>query len=287
MYIPSCFALLLALVCLPAAQGQSANLKKIAPGVWFRTGMSNTAIIEMKDYLVVIDSGMADTARATQADCRAISDKPVKFVFITHSHFDHVDGNALWTAAGAETIAFAAVKEEMTAQKAKAEAPRRILPGEEFVLDDGTRRLEFHTYGWAHTRGDGIAWLPKEKVLATGDTVLSTNMNYFAQSDPRNWPKVIRRLERLEPRHVLPGHGDAGSGELLSGQRAYLEALAAAVEEAIRDGKKWEDLVEMKDGKPGASRIVLPAAHDRWAKDGPAGPSSGRRVRDLYQALSR
>lgn len=281
---------------MPLAGAPSSKLALVTSGVWFRSGFSNTMIVEMKDYLVVIDSGMKDTALATQADCRALSPKPVKYVFLTHHHFDHVTGNPVWTAAGATTMAFAGVKGELDRFQGKFEAPRRILEGDSFVLNDGTRRLEFYFYGWAHTKGDGFAYLPREKVLFTGDAVVNGPFNSFMDSDVRNWPKVIRRLEALDVRHVLPGHGKPGSKKILRGQREYLEALVAEVTRAIQQGKKLEDLVEMKDGTPTVSRLALPSSVDHWAKDslaGPTeewplkGPASGRKVRDVYAQLSR
>ncbi len=41
------------------------------------------------------------------------------------------------------------------------------------MLNDGARKVEFHHFGWAHTRGDGFVYLPKEQVLATGDAVVN------------------------------------------------------------------------------------------------------------------
>jgi glyoxylase-like metal-dependent hydrolase (beta-lactamase superfamily II) len=283
----------LAALSLPT-WAQSTKLTTVAPGVWFRRGFANTMIVEMKDYLVVVDSGMKATAEATRADCQALSPKPVKYVFITHHHFDHVDGNPVWTAAGATTLAFAGVRAELESQK-QYEMPRQIIDGDSFTLDDGARRLEFHHYGWAHTRGDGFLYLPKEHVLCTGDTVVNGPYNSFMHSDPRAWPGVIAKLEKLGARHVLPGHGQPGGTELLSGQRAFIEALTAAIGQAIQQGKKIEELIEMKDGKPTVSRLVLPPACDRWAKDSFAppsdewplpSPSSGRQVTHVYQKLA-
>ncbi len=78
-------------------------VRLIAPGVWFREGdladlgHCNNTIIEMKDYLIVVDANFPSGARATMADLRRISPKPVKYVFDTHHHGDHLYGNILWT----------------------------------------------------------------------------------------------------------------------------------------------------------------------------------------------
>src|SRR4051812_18127534 len=71
----------------------------IAPGVWFREGdldgkgHCNNIIIEMKDYLIVVDANFPSGARAAMSDVRRLSDKPIKYVFDTHHHGDHAYGN--------------------------------------------------------------------------------------------------------------------------------------------------------------------------------------------------
>src|SRR6476469_3739780 len=93
------------------------TVTKIADGVWFREGgmdrHCNNVIIEMKDYLIVVDANFPSGARLAMADAKKVSSKPVKYVFDTHHHGDHAYGNPVWTEAGATTLAFAAVGQEI------------------------------------------------------------------------------------------------------------------------------------------------------------------------------
>src|SRR5215469_14158110 len=79
------------------------TIKRIAPGIYFREGdldhlgHCNNIIIEMKEYLIVVDANFPSGARAAMADAKRISSKPVKYVFDTHHHGDHLYGNAVWT----------------------------------------------------------------------------------------------------------------------------------------------------------------------------------------------
>src|SRR6266536_463310 len=156
------------------------TMTKIADGVWFREGdlknlgHCNNIVIEMKDYLIVVDANFPSGARATMADVKKVSSKPVKYVFDTHHHGDHAYGNSIWTQAGATTLAYKGVAEEMkryeparwqaAAKERKdvadlhrdtAEPPKQTFDEKFFVLEDGARRVEFWHLGWAHTRGDG------------------------------------------------------------------------------------------------------------------------------------
>jgi len=96
---------------------QSKPPQQIARGVWFMTGdtngYSNTVVIEMRDYLIVVDANYPGRAHELLGITKQLSAKPVRYVFDTHHHGDHAYGNSAWTAAGATTIAFAGVTEEM------------------------------------------------------------------------------------------------------------------------------------------------------------------------------
>ena len=94
--------------------GQSAPAKLVAPGVWFllgesHKGYSNTVVIEMKDYLIVVDANYPGRAKELLVEIPKLSPKPVKYVFDTHAHGDHSYGNSVWTKAGATTLAYAAM----------------------------------------------------------------------------------------------------------------------------------------------------------------------------------
>src|SRR5215471_11066098 len=78
------------------------------------------------------------------------------------------------------------------------EPPKETFKDSPHVITDGTRRVEFRFFGWAHTRGDGFVYLPKEKILCTGDAVVNGPYNYTADANVGNWPNVIRNAQKLE-----------------------------------------------------------------------------------------
>src|ERR1700687_1942383 len=293
LFLASGFVSLLSLgFVITRSDAQVNTVKQIVPGVWFREGdilgqgHCNNAIIEMKDHLIVVDANFPSGARATLADAKKVSSKPVKFVFDTHHHGDHSYGNAVWTQAGAVTIAFTGVAEEVkryeparwqgTAKERKDVAdmkrvhpkpPQQTFTDNPHVMTDGTRRVEFRFFGWAHTRGDGFVYLPKEKVLCTGDAILNGPYNYTADANVGNWPKVIDGAMKLDVEHVLPGHGGAGGREVMVGQRAFMLELRKAVDAAVKAGKKLDDIVKTENGKQ-VTTIQLPDGVKRWVGGG-------------------
>src|SRR5713226_1876305 len=120
VWILTSFAVLASMAFFVASSdAQPETTKKIVDGVWFREGdlknlgHCNNVIIEMKDYLIVVDANFPSGARLTMADAKKVSSKPVKYVFDTHHHGDHSYGNSVWTEAGATTLAYKGVAEEM------------------------------------------------------------------------------------------------------------------------------------------------------------------------------
>ncbi len=268
---------ILACFCAIPVHGQSAAPREIAPGVWFllgdaSKGYSNTAVIEMDDYLIVVDANYPARAREVMAEVKLLSPKPVRYVFDTHAHGDHSYGNSLWTATGAMTLAYYKVTEEMDryepARWQAAEArredvrelhednvqrPEKTFRKSPFVMKDATREVDFYYLGWGHTPADGYVWLPKERVLCTGDGAVNGPRNKLWDANIANWPRVLSKAMRLDPVAVLPGHGDAGGVAILAGQRQFLLDLYSAVNAQAREGKT-----------PAEMKIQLPSRDANW-----------------------
>ena len=281
------------------SEASPETVRQILPGVWFREGdleslgHCNNIIIEMKDYLIVVDANFPSGARAALADAKRIdARKPVKYVLLTHHHGDHAYGTAVWTKAGAATVAFQATAEELrrvepqrwlAAAKSRKDVAELNLPAPEppgqivkenlFVLDDGKRKVEFRHFGAAHTRGDGFVYLPKEQVLITGDAVVNGPYNYLADGDIANWPNVIRAAARLKIRHVLPGHGGPAGKELLAGQEQFLVELHKAVKAGADAGRKPEEI---------AASLELPEPAQKWVNP----RRIPTQVNDVYRQLT-
>ena len=89
-------------------------------------------------------------------------------------------------------------------EPAAVEPPKQTFDKSPFVLEDGTRRVEFHYWLGAHA-GRRVCLLPKEKILCTGDAVANGPYNYTADANVGNWPKVVQAAKKLNATRVLPG----------------------------------------------------------------------------------
>src|SRR4029077_11381819 len=106
--------------------------------------------------------------------------------------------------------------------------------------------------------------------------------NALMDANVGNWPNVIAAAQKLKVAHVLPGHGEAGGPEVMEGERQFMIELHKAVKAQVSQGKKLEDLVEMKDGKPLKTSLQLPDSVKHWV-----GGSFPTQVQITYEEVSK
>ena len=275
----------------PPLPSETDTLKLIAEGVWFRVGERehghcNNVVIDVGEGLLVVDANFPSGAQALMEDIKQVTTKPVSYVFDTHHHGDHAYANAVWTRAGATTLAHVGVAEEMKryeparwqqAVQAREDVaavgensvqpPQQTFSEVPHLLEGASRRVEFHHFGWAHTRGDGMVYLPDEKILCTGDAIVNGPFNYTGDGNTGNWPDVVGKALELGFETILPGHGSSGGREVAEGQRQFFQEINAAVGKAFEDKTPLEDLVTVEDGAGVATTVKLSDEVGNWVGD--------------------
>jgi len=96
-----------------------------------------------------------------------------------------------------------------------------------------------------------VAYLPKEKILVTGDLCVNGNPWGNNVADPGadydKWLTVLDTLASWDIKTVVPGHGELGTTATLKQQRAFLEDMLHQVRRGIEAGKSKEELVKEID----------------------------------------
>jgi phosphoglycerate dehydrogenase-like enzyme/glyoxylase-like metal-dependent hydrolase (beta-lactamase superfamily II) len=251
---------------------QFNEVKEVAPGIFFRYsaigpegsnipfGGSNNIWIVFEDYVAVVDANFPKEAGDVIQAIKKITDKPIRYVLDTHHHGDHSYGNAVFGQAGASIVAqancarllrvngpkeFAEAGKPPTGRKDVADSQLKapsLIFDEKFVLDDGTQRVEFLFFGHAHTSGDAFAYLPKQKIVCTGDACVNGAFNFMGHSDSASWIRVLEKCQQLDVKLVLPGHGPPAGKELLENQKRYFVELRQQVKHGIDAGQDYEEL---------------------------------------------
>lgn len=258
--------LCLALASIGAAQVNTVQM--LAPGIYAhegdnRRGHSNNGWVVFEDYTVVIDANYPSGAAEVLPKVRASTDKPLRFVVDTHHHGDHAYGNQFWASEGATLVAHKAAVEILrqsgiadfaasASRRPDVAASNLKVPSLQYpdtlVFDDGQRRLELHWLGVAHTKGDTFLWLPKEKILFTGDACVNGAFNMIRDGDTAEWIKTLERAKLFGAEKVVPGHGPVGGPEVIADQQSYVIELRRGLQ-AMIDAKK----------SPADIRAALPA----------------------------
>ncbi|WP_089944652.1 MBL fold metallo-hydrolase [Candidatus Entotheonella palauensis] len=114
-----------------------------------------------------------------------------------------------------------------------------ILPtqtvAQSMTLNEGGREIQLLLLGRAHTDGDLFIYLPKEKVIITGDAVVDW-MPFLGDGYPEEWIGTLDALEQLDFTHMILGHGNVAPKSHVSFFRSYLTDLIDAVKRAAADG---------------------------------------------------
>jgi cyclase len=253
--------------------GQTQTAREIAPGVFYYFGdetrrkPANCTWIVFNEFILVVDANYPWGAEEILNEIRKSSSKPVRFVFNTHYHHDHSFGNDVFARHGAIIVSTTATAEEMRTSGQKEWDHRSDYSGgnmdhyarrfpeltfdDTMIFDDGSQKVELIRMGPAHTWGDGIAFIPKEKILITGDLFVHGNpwSNNVADehADYERWLLVLDTLIALNPSIIIPGHGEPATVVELRHQREYLADLFQQVRQGISKGKTKQQLLDTID----------------------------------------
>jgi glyoxylase-like metal-dependent hydrolase (beta-lactamase superfamily II) len=137
-------------------------------------------------------------------------------------------------------------------------APPTLLFDEAMALDLGGRRVELVDRGHANSPSDVTAWLPRERILFTGD-ILVWPVPYTFDAYPRPWLAVLRDLEALPTAAIVPGHGPVFRDRAyLSQVRTLLERAVTQADSLIRKGNLRPDIERLIDLRDLEAQFVKP-----------------------------
>jgi len=242
---------------------------KLGDHVWaipdFNVGLvPNVGLIVGSRATLVVDTGLGPkNGEAIVREMKKISANAEVYVVTTHYHPEHSLGVAAFK--GARLLMTRMQQQDMTelgkpiqdafagrsAQNAELlngvpyPAPD-ILFDRDYRIDLGGVRARLLWRGPAamHTRGDTMIFVEEDRVLFTGDVVMSQRF-LAAQntSSIATWLSTLDELASLRPATVVPSHGSIGDATLIARDRAFLQAVQERVGGLKRAGKSADDAV--------------------------------------------
>ena len=190
---------------------------------------------------------------------RAVTDKPIKYVVLSHYHAVRVLGAS---AYGCEHIIASRDTFELIVERGEADMRSEIerfprlfravesVPGltwpnlvfeRSLTLWLGSLEVRILQLGRGHTRGDTVVWLPAERILFSGDLVEFEATPYAGDCYFEDWPATLDALAALKPDKLVPGRGaalqtPAAVAQGLAGTRAFVSELYGAVKRGVAAG---------------------------------------------------
>jgi cyclase len=261
------------------------TMKQLKPDVWVGLGGAggNSTIIVGRTSVIVVDAKQTDPgAKALLAEIATITPKPVATAIITHSDGDHVNG-LVAVPAGVKIIAHENnKKEQQTALAAggRGAPPADKLPtqvvtkNKEEMTIDGVK-LELYHWAPAHTSGDLIVFLPDQKIVSTGDLIVTNraddnpNIHFEKNGSTEGWLTNVKGMIGLNADAYVSGHGDVLTKADLQRKLDATTARRDKIAAMIKEGKTLD---EIKAALPDAP---APGAPPRGAGPGGGAPGGG------------
>ncbi|HUN94462.1 MAG TPA: MBL fold metallo-hydrolase [Burkholderiaceae bacterium] len=225
-------------------------------------GDPNTGIIVGDDAVLVADTQATPVmAQDVIRRIRSVTDKPIRYVVLTHYHAVRVLGAS---AYGAQQIIASQDTRDLIVERGEADKaseigrfPRlfrnveTVPPGltwptmtfsGRMTLWLGSLEVQLLQLGRGHTKGDTVVWLPQDRVLLSGDLVEFDATPYAGDAYFQDWPATLRNIAALRPLALVPGRGPALKGEAqvqkgLEVTGAFVSELYASVKAGAAAGR--------------------------------------------------
>ncbi len=230
-------------------------------------GDPNTGIIVGDDAVMVVDTQATPVMAADVIRrIREVTDKPIKYVVLSHYHAVRVLGASAYKAqeviASRDTYDLIVERGEQDKASEIGRFPRlfnaveSVPPGMtwptmtfsgKMTLWLGKLEVQLLQLGRGHTKGDTVAWLPEQKILFSGDLVEFDATPYAGDAYFGDWPATLDAIAALAPQKLVPGRGaslqtPAQVQAGLAGTRAFVSELFAKVRAGAAAGKPLREV---------------------------------------------
>src|SRR5687767_6211944 len=135
----------------------------------------------------------------------------------------------------------------LASQKELRPTPPNVTLTTEMTLHRGDREIQIRYLGRGHTAGDVVVFLPRERVVITGD-LLTSGLSNMSDSYPLEWAASLEELKKLDFDTVVPGHGEAYTDRTkIDAFQAYLRDVWTEVSRLKKEGVPAEEAAKRAD----------------------------------------
>jgi cyclase len=223
-------------------------------------------VVGTDGVLIADGQGSPDATAKMLGEIAKVTTKPVKWYIVGSDHGDHTAGNAVLP----KDITY--VVSPFSKQQLKLAAP--AMTGDRQVIDVGGIEVQALFLGRAHTGGDLLVYLPKQKILFMSEVYLNRVFPAMRSAYPTEWVAVINWALQMDVERFVPGHGfieepKASREELVEYQKA-MRAVIAEVTRLHKLGLSAEEAAKQADWGP----------YKEWFLAEQQGPIAVRKIYD-------
>jgi glyoxylase-like metal-dependent hydrolase (beta-lactamase superfamily II) len=272
---------LLILVTINVFSAHGLKLKKVSNSVYAIVGqLSNRNILNLgnnsthgfiitKKGIILIDAGGTyNGAKAIHDIIKTVSKKPIKIVINTGGQDHRWFGNSYFKKLGANIISSIAMQKDgenrASFQMSRMEklTSKKVIKNTNPIISDyafkdkmfisfGGVNIEIYHKGSAHTLGDAFVWMPKEKIMFSGDIVFSQRMlGIKPNTSYKSWIHVFEEMAKFNPKTIIPGHGEPTTLKIATNDTYdYLKFLDSKVQKIIDDDGDLSELSTVNQDK--------------------------------------
>lgn len=188
--------------------------------------ISNAGVVITDEGVVLFDAlGTPSLASLLLGKIRAITDRPVVKVIVSHYHADHVYGLQVFKEHGAEIIAPQAALDYLASEQARERLEERrfslepwvnestyLVPPDKLISENtsfelGGLSFRINLLGAAHSEGDLALFVEPDRVLFSGDIIFEGRIPFLGDANTRVWLETLRGMETSKLVALVPGHG--------------------------------------------------------------------------------
>ncbi len=229
---------------------------------WVEGRGGNSGVVIGEKGVIVIDAKIsAASGKELLDDIAQLTPKPVNTVILTHSDRDHVNGLAAFPK-GITIIAQENNKKEQERAIAAGgkdappadQLPTRVITNKENLKVDDVS-LELLHWGPAHTSGDLVIYLPKQRIVFTGDIITNRPdplIHLEKNGSSEGWIETTKGIVALDAHTFIPGHGGAETKAEVQQYLAHAEAKRAKIKDLAAQGKSLDEIKEAVGDAPPA-----------------------------------
>jgi len=220
---------------------------------------TNILVYESEDGFIIVDAQFEELEPTITKLLNSISDKPVLYVFNTHFHFDHVDGNKAFGKKGVKIIGHDNLRKRLLTNQViggrliQKAYPYDALPyitfSDSLTIHEKDEEIKIFYVKNAHTDTDAFIEFKNENIFHTGDVFVRYGFPFIDENNGGNIFGIIKSVDDLISRidnttKIIPGHGPISYKKDLILYRNNLQLIVNRIREGILNNLSVEQVIQ-------------------------------------------